>query len=112
MTWFRVTIRHGRPQRYHVVDIRATDLRDAVRQNASDIHLEPRGGGAVVLLGNHAEHGHAKSQDALGVWRVKLGPDVAGEFGDDPVEDVWRIGFHAPRPMERRRISSWKLMSQ
>jgi hypothetical protein len=37
MTWFRVTIRHGRPQRYHVVDVEAEDLRDAARQAAAHV---------------------------------------------------------------------------
>lgn len=35
MNLYRVTIRHGQPQRYHVQDVRAESLRAAVRQLAS-----------------------------------------------------------------------------
>jgi hypothetical protein len=37
MPSFRLTVRHGAPQRYHVVDIDAADLHDAVRRAAQHV---------------------------------------------------------------------------
>lgn len=47
MAHFRLTVRHGMPQRYHVVDLEADDLRDAVRDAVQHI---PHGRDAAADL--------------------------------------------------------------
>ena len=37
MPFYRITIRHGRPQRYHVVDVEADDLAGATRGAADHV---------------------------------------------------------------------------
>jgi hypothetical protein len=48
MPHFRITIRHGRPQRYHVVDVDAPDLRRAIELAAT--HVPPADDGPADLL--------------------------------------------------------------
>jgi hypothetical protein len=49
MSSYRVTIRHGRPQRYHMVDVEAEDLAEALRQAAERMPAEARGGDLVEV---------------------------------------------------------------
>jgi len=44
MSSYRVTIRHGRPQIYHMMDVEAEDLAEALRLAAERLPAEARGG--------------------------------------------------------------------
>jgi hypothetical protein len=65
MPHFRITIRHGRPQRYHVVDVEAPDL-----------------AAATALAAQHVPAGADAGADLVEV-RLQQAPAARSYVGDD-----------------------------